>query len=155
MRTPQPPGESQLWPFPLRTVILTRVSSPHFGDQCFACSNDKTSSGFQIDNPTLLHCQCDPGTGAASYNWPTAVFDISTFMHSNTHMNIILWILDHVANQNYRHHCRKCQWQLAMLRKLGQRLLSGQHELPRMMADNGRYGTTWTAEWLRHSGWEW
>ncbi|OIW29394.1 hypothetical protein CONLIGDRAFT_713935 [Coniochaeta ligniaria NRRL 30616] len=53
---------------------------PHFGDQCIACSNDKTTSGVLINGPTLLHCQCDPKTGAAQVNWPTAIFDINTIV---------------------------------------------------------------------------
>lgn len=53
---------------------------PHFGDQCITCSNDATTSGLLISGPTLLHCQCDPHTGAAQVNWPTAIFDINTIV---------------------------------------------------------------------------
>jgi hypothetical protein len=56
-------------------------------DECFGCSNEKTTSGLLIDGPTLLHCQCDPKTGAAKANWPTAVFDISRIYPSQSPFN--------------------------------------------------------------------
>jgi len=66
----------------LQVAMLTgMVTRPHFGDQCISCSNEKTTSGVLISGPTLMHCQCDPKTGAAQANWPTAIFDISMYHH--------------------------------------------------------------------------
>lgn len=56
---------------------LTETNRPNIGDECYGCSNAKTTSGVLIDNPTLIHCQCDPKTGAARDSWPTAIFDMS------------------------------------------------------------------------------
>jgi len=62
-------------------VGLGRNGRPHLADQCINCSNGVTTSGLIIGDddspPTLLHCQCNPGTGAAQDSWPTAIFDIS------------------------------------------------------------------------------
>ncbi|KAK3936618.1 hypothetical protein QBC46DRAFT_321115 [Diplogelasinospora grovesii] len=58
-------------------------SGPHFGDQCVDCSNSKTNDGILINAPTLLHCACDPGTGAAQASWPTAIFGINTIVDNN------------------------------------------------------------------------
>ncbi|KAK3308347.1 uncharacterized protein B0T15DRAFT_524213 [Chaetomium strumarium] len=52
-------------------------AGPHLRDQCIQCSNGK-DGGFNVDGgPALIHCQCNPGTGAAQVNWPTAFFDTS------------------------------------------------------------------------------
>ncbi|AEO63132.1 uncharacterized protein THITE_2043158 [Thermothielavioides terrestris NRRL 8126] len=53
-------------------------AGPHLGDQCVQCSNSPQTTGFIVNGgPTLMHCQCNPGTGAAQANWPTAMFDLS------------------------------------------------------------------------------
>ncbi|KAK7959025.1 uncharacterized protein PG986_003879 [Apiospora aurea] len=39
---------------------------------CRNCSNGKTNSGLFLDDPALLHCDCDAGNN----NWPTAVIDM-------------------------------------------------------------------------------
>ncbi|KAK0727527.1 hypothetical protein B0T26DRAFT_747839 [Lasiosphaeria miniovina] len=59
-------------------------TGPHFGDQCVECSNSKTLGGILLgDNPSLVHCQCDPGTGASQASWPTAIFDLNTVVDNN------------------------------------------------------------------------
>ena len=54
-------------------------------DQCVNCSNEKPTSGLVIGggSPTLLHCQCNSGTGAAQVNWPTSFFDLNTLVSNN------------------------------------------------------------------------
>ncbi|KAK0636128.1 hypothetical protein B0T17DRAFT_612904 [Bombardia bombarda] len=53
-------------------------TGPHYGDQCINCSNAKPTDGLLLGyTPTLIHCQCNPGTGAAQASWPTTVFDIN------------------------------------------------------------------------------
>lgn len=59
---------------------------PSISDQCFNCSNDKQTGGILVSGPSLLHCQCNPGTGAARPNWPTAIFDINTMIDNNNGM---------------------------------------------------------------------
>ncbi|KAK3370439.1 hypothetical protein B0H63DRAFT_528160 [Podospora didyma] len=60
------------------------ATGPHFGDQCIECSNSKTSSGIILgDNPTLVHCQCNPGSGVSQAGWPTAIFDLNTIVDNN------------------------------------------------------------------------
>ncbi|KAK3328049.1 hypothetical protein B0T19DRAFT_181582 [Cercophora scortea] len=67
-------------------------AGPHYGDQCINCSNAATSDGLILGaSPTLLHCQCNPGTGAAQASWPTAVFDIDTIVDN---INGVLWCFD-------------------------------------------------------------
>ncbi|KAK0735363.1 hypothetical protein B0T21DRAFT_411996 [Apiosordaria backusii] len=59
-------------------------SAPGFGDQCIECSNGKTTDGLLLGNsPTLLHCKCNPGTGAAQANWPTAIIDLNTIVDNS------------------------------------------------------------------------
>jgi hypothetical protein len=93
-RTPKETGKCEWCPSALRDEHNTDHNmscvSPHFGDQCIACSNDKTTSGVLIDGPTLLHCQCDPKTGAAQANWPTAIFDVSTYHHMSLVLLVVL-----------------------------------------------------------------
>lgn len=59
---------------------------PSITEQCINCSNDKPTSGILISGPSLLHCQCNPGTGVAMQNWPTAIFDINTMTDNNNGM---------------------------------------------------------------------
>ena len=51
--------------------------SPHLS-QCVGCNNGKPENGLIVDaGPSLMYCNCNPGTGAAEANWPTAIFDLS------------------------------------------------------------------------------
>jgi hypothetical protein len=51
--------------------------SPHLS-QCVGCTNGKPENGLIVDaGPSLMYCNCNPGTGAAQSNWPTAIFDLS------------------------------------------------------------------------------
>ncbi|KAB5576076.1 hypothetical protein GE09DRAFT_614572 [Coniochaeta sp. 2T2.1] len=59
-----------------RLALDSTGAGPHFGDKCVQCSNDPATSGLLTSGPTLLHCKCNPGTGAAQANWPTTTFDI-------------------------------------------------------------------------------
>lgn len=55
----------------------TNRNSPHL-DQCIECTNGKPDNGLIVDaGPTLMYCKCNPGTGAAQADWPTAIFDLS------------------------------------------------------------------------------
>ncbi|KAH6626715.1 hypothetical protein B0J18DRAFT_455891 [Chaetomium sp. MPI-SDFR-AT-0129] len=55
-------------------------TGPHL-DQCINCTNEEPDTGVIVDGgPSLLYCQCDPGTGAAQANWPTAIFDLNTIV---------------------------------------------------------------------------
>ncbi|KAK3326170.1 hypothetical protein B0H66DRAFT_600304 [Apodospora peruviana] len=61
-------------------------AGPSLADQCINCSNSKTEGGFVVGpggGPTLVHCQCNPGTGAAKENWPLAMIDINTIVDNN------------------------------------------------------------------------
>jgi hypothetical protein len=59
-------------------MSLTDMDRPHIGDQCINCTNGKPENGLIVDAPpSLLYCQCNPGTGAARADWPTAIFDLS------------------------------------------------------------------------------
>ncbi|KAK8124025.1 hypothetical protein PG999_003943 [Apiospora kogelbergensis] len=42
---------------------------------CRDCSNGKTTSGLFLDDPAFLHCDCSAGNN--SWDWPTAVIDMS------------------------------------------------------------------------------
>ena len=60
--------------------MITRIfkHSPSFGDQCIECSNGETTEGLLLGGgTTLMHCKCNPGTGAAQSSWPTAFIDLS------------------------------------------------------------------------------
>ncbi|KAK8063063.1 hypothetical protein PG997_015160 [Apiospora hydei] len=46
---------------------------------CRNCSNGKTNSGLFLDDPALLHCDCNAGGN----NWPTAVIDMNTFVSNS------------------------------------------------------------------------
>ena len=60
---------------------LTLKKRPHFGDQCINCTNTKPTGGLVVDaGPTVIYCKCNPGTGAAQADWPTAIFDISQWI---------------------------------------------------------------------------
>jgi hypothetical protein len=53
----------------------------HLGDQCIQCTNGKPDNGLIVDaGPSLMYCKCNPGTGAAQANWPTAIFDLNTIV---------------------------------------------------------------------------
>jgi len=76
----------------LNTCILNRSGSlqadpsgqgPHFGQQCINCSNAPTTSGVILNDPTMLHCKCNPGTGAAQANWPTAIIDLNNVVDND------------------------------------------------------------------------
>ncbi|KAK3984774.1 hypothetical protein QBC44DRAFT_252168 [Cladorrhinum sp. PSN332] len=59
-------------------------SGPFFGDQCINCSNGPTSEGLIIGGgTTLMHCKCNPGTGAGQASWPTAFIDLNTLVDNN------------------------------------------------------------------------
>ncbi|KAL2131847.1 hypothetical protein VTI74DRAFT_4561 [Chaetomium olivicolor] len=59
-------------------------AGPHIGDECINCTNGKPENGLAIDGgPSLMYCQCNPGTGAARENWPTAIFDLNTVVDNN------------------------------------------------------------------------
>jgi len=58
-------------------------SGPHFGSSCINCSNAATTSGILEDEPTLLHCQCNPGTGVSQSSWPTAIIDLNTVVDND------------------------------------------------------------------------
>ncbi|KAK0720267.1 hypothetical protein B0H67DRAFT_599805 [Lasiosphaeris hirsuta] len=67
------------------------AAGPHFTakNQCVSCTNEQPKTGFVIGGgggATLLHCLCNPGTGAAQASWPTAYFDLSQspFLPSGT-----------------------------------------------------------------------
>ena len=49
---------------------------PHL-DQCINCSNSKDNGFFIAGGPSLVQCQCNPGTGVAQASWPTAFIDLS------------------------------------------------------------------------------
>jgi hypothetical protein len=59
-------------------MTLIETDRPHIGDQCINCTNGKPENGLIVDAPpSLIYCQCNPGTGAARADWPTAIFDLS------------------------------------------------------------------------------
>ena len=63
-------------------------TGPHYADknQCVNCTNKKPSGGFIIGNgntATQMTCQCNPGTGVAQANWPTAVIDLDVIVTNN------------------------------------------------------------------------
>ncbi|KAK1756981.1 Cyanovirin-N [Echria macrotheca] len=62
-------------------------AGPHFSDknQCVNCSTDPSTSGFIVggSSQTLLHCQCNSGTGASQANWPVSFFDLDTLVSNN------------------------------------------------------------------------
>ncbi|KAM7210931.1 Cyanovirin-N [Rhypophila decipiens] len=58
-------------------------SGPHFGDQCINCSNGRDSGFVVAGGPTLVHCQCNPGTAIAQSAWPTAFIDINDIVDNN------------------------------------------------------------------------
>ncbi|KAK4246114.1 Cyanovirin-N [Corynascus novoguineensis] len=56
-------------------------AGPHYGDHCIECTNKVPDGGLIIGvEPSLIYCKCDPGTGAAKANWPTAIFDLNTIV---------------------------------------------------------------------------
>ncbi|KAK3359478.1 hypothetical protein B0T25DRAFT_514995 [Lasiosphaeria hispida] len=63
------------------------AAGPHFTakNQCVSCTNEQPKTGFVIGGggATLLHCLCNPGTGAEQASWPTAYFDLNTVVENN------------------------------------------------------------------------
>ncbi|KXX77624.1 Cyanovirin-N [Madurella mycetomatis] len=61
-------------------------AGPHLAGQCIQCTNDGQADGFAVGGPTgpsLMHCKCNPGTGAAQANWPTTIFDLNIVVDNN------------------------------------------------------------------------
>ncbi|KAK4223521.1 Cyanovirin-N [Podospora fimiseda] len=60
------------------------ASGPFFLDQCIECGNGPTTDGLLVGGgTTLLHCRCNPGTGAGQAGWPTAFIDLNTLVDNN------------------------------------------------------------------------
>ncbi|KAK4169042.1 Cyanovirin-N [Cladorrhinum sp. PSN259] len=60
------------------------ASGPFFSDECIDCSNDATTDGLLLGGgTTLMHCKCNPGTGAGQASWPTAFIDLNTLVDNN------------------------------------------------------------------------
>ncbi|KAL2152291.1 hypothetical protein VTH82DRAFT_5475 [Thermothelomyces myriococcoides] len=62
-------------------------TGPHLGDQCVECTNDQLDDGSVIGGqPSFISCKCNPGTGAAQVDWPTAIFDLNTIVDNHNGM---------------------------------------------------------------------